>query len=344
MPVKINVGYPPRQPDSPTADPSLLPTWRRVDPGVGERIGSSALVGATFTIPHLWGLEPLDRLAAYVALGQKPPSPWAEEDPPDRGPWVEYEDRVTEGPPPPHRSALLDSTSGVFLPVPRERIEEAIEEPDDEEGLLESVFDLEDEAERLLEVLGPSTRETSLAEAWQQVRDDAENQRFTLERFLALVLKEASRLARSAALPLYFEHVPARKPSDQPMSSWNQHLYGFSTFESASVDDSGESLVVTFPGGYRYRIPAAYLAQWFGGQVSSEAKLRIAEVDAQCINVRTELTDGREIQFSAAHLLRRCEPTYDDFADLSEDEHQRLAPWLRRAEEMRENPDPKADG
>lgn len=291
-------------------------------------------------IPHLWGLEPLERIAEFLALERRPPNPWdPRADPPDRGCQAEYLDLVADGEVP-RPSALLSAEAFIPSDSPADAtatIPPSIEGFDGDVAFLDS---LEREVGELLDFLehAGGLPET-LADAARDVEADPDNANFSLEKYSALALKEACRRARDAELPLVLDHEPARKPVEQSFSSWTAHLYGFDRFRSARIGDAGRSLVVELTSDYRYRVPADYLSRWFGGQAREGARIERAEVcGPEGEGLRIFGLSDEPIEFSPLHFLRRCEPTFEEFGDLTDEERERLSDGLELASSFRVAP------
>jgi hypothetical protein len=264
------------------------------------------------TLPGLWGLEPLERLAASVLLGRGLPPPLEGGSPPDQQLLVEALDLEEELTSAGRRSALVfDNAIGVFLPAELGSAGQASAEALQKEalGLLNQLgLELSPGLRRLL-------LEGEADAAFGLVSGACPAYRYEAFAAAACVVGAELALMRSGALVQWWVFDPFPVGKTIPVG---EELYlGFTTVESAWVLERSSGFGVRFASGYGYEVPLDYLCTWYdleaGRRLAAGVAVQVQRASPIEGAVEVQLSTGEVLPLAPTTVLGYCEPDYEDF-------------------------------
>jgi hypothetical protein len=311
----------------------LKPSWIAGQPSHREE-SRKIPVSATFDIAYRWGLQPLERFAASLALSGKRPEP-SNPNLFDLEAIDEYGCRIEDENEDLRFSHLLKiGYEGVYIPLDHEEFES-------KRALLPGVGSsrtLLGELESLGEYLPEKSGDERGGATTLGHRP------YAVERSMCSILRWASRISVDLDLPIWFEHYYWKFPPNCPIGYREAGDLGFNTLVDCSISDQGNRLDVRVASGYLYSIPAAYLLSWYEPrQWKRSVRLIKAEVSPEADGLLVGFSDGSELNVGLVAILSGCEPYYEFFGGWTPEARSNVEKWQRDRGPFRVEPKLEGD-
>jgi hypothetical protein len=309
MPMRLCVGYPRLE----NLSSHVLRAWRQLEPSVDIHLGTQEHVLLRIDTPSIWGGAVLDWVASSLALELGLPSPFDLDQDLDTSLFDKYmvrleNEEIEESFP----HLLSHGYEGIYLPIDPLRIGHSSEGPSpigSSRGLLQDVT-------TVLAAMGcePIASTRSLAKEWEAL-GGADGKR-ALETYIAHAHAFAARQSIDTGIPLFLEWAYCLKPLNAPLSYVSSRYHGFDSFRSAEVEPGGATLLITFEGGYVYRIPLDYIKYWLEGTAAASS-IESASVHPDYDLELAVHIGGEMFTMDPDTVLTWCEPSYEGFGHSS---------------------------
>jgi hypothetical protein len=105
---------------------------------------------------------------------------------------------------------------------------------------------------------------------------------------------------------------------------------GFSRFASSSIRQGGSAISLSYPSGDSYKVPVAYLLQWYaqgaGMMVGNSRAIRSRKISDGHM-VRLFMSDGTRLDVAWDVVLMACEPRYEYYGGLTQESKALVSRW-----------------
>jgi hypothetical protein len=315
-----------------------LPLLRHLNPAAARAARRCTGVGASAIsleiLPTIWAAEPLALLAQIASKG-KPLRPfkaatWRQRGRlPNRHAALQGGDEVLEG--------VTDGA--LFLPGNPGKVVDAVRLP-----FVAYVRTLRAACDRLLDRLRGQVSLPAEDELRARIAKadyfGLDLKPWDLELHSLLALSRAASCADETGACLHVRALYEPKPSEEPVFFYLEHLQGFGSLRRAYPSEGGSAVTVEFACGYRYRLPMAYLTNWYPGweeyQSSRILRARISGLTSEMLTLG--LDKGPSFVTRTTTILEACEPTFDAFGGVEGHLRQMVEEGLARFGAFRLHP------